>query len=80
VSSPKPDFAATVSFIRTSCEPGEDAAASIAQLRGRIADVVADRGLLPHVHDSFPEPWLRVKTAVAEKARGERVLPMRDFW
>ena len=69
-----------VEFVRTSCEDNEDAAASIAQLRERIADVVTRKDLLPHVHDSFPESWLRVKTAVAEKARDERVLPMRDFW
>ena len=73
----KEEYPQIVAFLRTSCDPGEKAAASIAALRQQIAETVSEH--LPHVADPIPLPWLRVKEAVAEMARNQRVLDMRDY-
>ncbi|MCP5119073.1 MAG: GTP-binding protein, partial [bacterium] len=73
------DYPSIVDFIRTSCDPGESAAASVRKLRETIAGTLANDPRLQHVRDSIPQPWLHVKKAVAELARKERVLKLQDF-
>ena len=73
------DYPSIVAFVRTSCEDGEFAAASIQKLREVIADSLANDKRLKHVRDPIPEPWLRVKGAVTKMARERKVLARRDF-
>ncbi len=73
------DYPGIIAFVRTSCDPGEEAAASIAELRQLIAQTLADDPRLKHVRDPIPDSWLRVKQAVADLARQERVLKLQDF-
>ena len=73
------DYPSIVAFVRTSCDPGDFAAASIQRLREVIAEMLANDERLKHVRDPIPEPWLRVKSAVAQMAREQRVLARRDF-
>ena len=73
------DYPSIVAFVRTCCDPGEFAAASIQKLREVIADSLANDERLKHVRDPIPQPWLRVKSAVARMAREQRVLERRDF-
>ncbi len=75
----KKEYPGIMAFVRTSCDPGPDAAASIAVLRQLIAQTLATDTRLKHVRDPIPDSWLRVKQAVAELARQERVLKLRDF-
>ncbi len=72
-------YPAIVGFVRTSCDPGEAAAASIARLRELIATQLTGNEQLKHVRDAIPQPWLRVKDEVTKLARQERVLASRDF-
>ena len=73
------DYPSIVAFVRTCCDPGEFAEACIQNLREVIAETLAKDERLKHVRDPIPEPWLRVKSAVAKKAREQRVLARRDF-
>jgi internalin A len=73
------DCPGIVGFLRTSCDPGEAAAASIAGLRQLIATQLIGNEQLKHVRDSILESWLRVKQGVTALARQERVLASRDF-
>lgn len=68
---------AIVDFVYTSCEATEYAAASIARLREVIAETLVGNERLKHVRDPIPHSWLRVKEAVSERAREQRVLPIR---
>jgi internalin A len=70
---------AIVDFVYTSCEATEYAAASIARLREVIAETLVGNERLKHVRDPIPHSWLRVKEAVSERAREQRVLPIREF-
>ena len=68
-----------VAFVRTSCDPGEFATASIQKLREVIAETLENDERLKHVRDPIPEAWLRVKSAVAKMAREQRVLERKHF-
>jgi GTPase SAR1 family protein len=68
-----------VAITRTSCNAGPRAAASIADLRKRIASTLALSPLLTHVRDPIPQSWLRVKDAIRDEASRRFVLPIRDF-
>jgi nucleoside phosphorylase/signal recognition particle receptor subunit beta len=72
-------YPAIVGFARTSCNAGEAAAKSIADLRAQIAATLSESARLQHVRDPIPKSWLRVKDAIAELARSRSVLPVRDF-
>jgi internalin A len=78
-SALRQDYPTIVAFVRTCCDAGEWAAATIQKLREVIADSLANDERLKHVHDNIPEPWLRVKSAVAKMAPEQRVLARRDF-
>ena len=73
------DYPSIVDFIRTSCDPGKRAAASIQKLRELIARTLAEDERLKYVRDPIPQPWLRVKKAVAKMAREQRVLERSKF-
>ena len=73
------DYPSIVSFVRTCCDPGELAAASIQKLREVIAETLENDERLQHVRDPIPEPWLRVKSAVAKMAREQKVLERKHF-
>ena len=73
------DYPSIAAFVRTSCDPGESSAATIQKLREVIADTLENDERLKHVRDPIPQPWLRVKSAVAQMAREQRVLARRDF-
>jgi len=75
----KQNHPAIAGFARTSCDPGEKAAASIARLRELVVEQLVGNQRLKHVRDPIPQPWLRIKEAVAERARHEHVLALRDF-
>lgn len=70
---------AIVVVARTSCNAGDIAAKSIAELRAQIATVLSESPRLQHVRDPIPRSWLRVKNAIAAKSRSGSVLPVRDF-
>ena len=73
------DHPAIVGFVRTSCNPDEAAAASIAGLRQLIATQLIGNEQLRHVRDPIPLPWLRVKEAVTALSRQQRVLTSREL-
>ena len=68
-----------VEFIRTSCDPGEEAAATIQALRGLITRTLTTHPRLKHIHESFPRRYLRVKEAVAALAKQETLLDRATF-
>ena len=68
-----------VEFIRTSCDKGEEAAATIQALRELITQTLATHDGLKHIHDPFPRPYLRVKEAVAALAKKETLLDRAKF-
>ena len=68
-----------VAFARTSCDSGEDAAATIAALRELIVNTLSNNPMLKHVRDSIPNSWLRVKSTIAELARQRSVMESRTF-
>jgi internalin A len=65
--------------VRTSCNAGAAAVASIAGLRAQIATTLGESARLKHVRDPIPQSWLRIKEAIAELARARSVLPVREF-
>jgi len=73
------DHPVIAGFVRTSCNVGEAAAASIARLRELIAATLSESARLKHVRDRIPQSWLRVKDEIAAQARARSVLPIRDF-
>jgi internalin A len=68
-----------VSFLRTSCDPGDWASASIERLRLKIVDTITQHENLKHVRDPIPANWLWVKSRVRELADQRAVLPYADF-
>jgi internalin A len=66
-------------FLRTSCNPGDWASASIERLRLKIVDIIMHHGKLEHVRDPIPANWLRIKSRVHELADQRAVLPHADF-
>jgi internalin A len=68
-----------VAFSRTSCDPGEWAANSIAALRQQIVEVIKDDSRLRHVRDPIPNNWLAIKNRVSRVATQRSVLPNADF-
>ena len=68
-----------VEFIPTSCDKGEEAAATIQALRELITQTLATHDGLKHIHDPFPRPYLRVKEAVAALAKKETLLDRAKF-
>ncbi len=68
-----------VTFIRTSCDPGEWAASSIEKLRAKTVDIITQNEHLKHVADPIPANWLRIKNRVRELADQRAVLPHADF-
>lgn len=75
----KREYPNIVAFVRTSCNPDGAAKASIAALRKLIAATLAYDSRLKHVRDGVPPAWFRVKGALAEMARKERVLSVREY-
>jgi internalin A len=73
------DYPGLVAIVNTTCNPGDLAERSIAGLRRLIATTLADDERLRHVRDPMPPAWLRVKHAIAELARQERIMPMGAF-
>ena len=68
-----------VAFVRTSCDAGASAAQSIAALRQVIADTLTGHDLLEDIRRPFPAPYLRIRNAVGERARNNRLLLQQDF-
>ena len=68
-----------VGFIRTSCDEGDEAAATIQALRELIAQTLATHPRLKHIHDPFPRPYLRVKETVAALAKDQNLLDRARF-
>ena len=68
-----------VDFIRTSCDEGEEAAATIQALRELITKTLADHPRLQHIHQPFPRPYLRVKETVAALAKKQNLLDRDKF-
>ena len=73
------EFPAIVDILRTSCNPGDWAAHSIAALRRTIAVTLGSDERLEHVRDPIPASWLRVKDSIEAISANEYVLPMVDF-
>ena len=68
-----------VDFIRTSCDKGDEAAATIQDLRELIAQTLATHPRLEHIHAPFPRPYLRVKETVAALAKDQNLLDRARF-
>jgi GTPase SAR1 family protein len=68
-----------VAFLRTSCDPGDWASASIERLRLKIVDIITQHENLKYVRDPIPASWLRIKSRVRELADQRAVLPHADF-
>ncbi len=68
-----------VDFIRTSCDKGDEAAATIQALRELIAQTLATHPRLKHIHEPFPQPYLRVKESVAALAKDQNLLDRARF-
>jgi small GTP-binding protein len=75
----KKDYPNVIKFVRTSCNPGEKAEKSIVKLRELIAKTLEKDERLQHIRDPLPASWLRVKHALTELAKQQRVLTLRDF-
>jgi small GTP-binding protein len=72
-------YPSITAFLRTSCDPGEWAGASIKELRRTIVETIVGNGRLGHVHDPIPENWLQIKDRVRALASERSVLPYADF-
>ena len=68
-----------VKVVRTSCNADGRSRASLDALRILIAATVNGDSRLRHVRDPIPQAWLRVKDAVTDLARQQRVLELRDY-
>ena len=68
-----------VTFLRTSCNPGEWAANSIAALRQKIVEVIRDDPRLKHARDPIPNNWLAIKSRLRELTPQRSVLPNAEF-
>ncbi len=66
-------------IVRTSCNDDPSSAAGIAALRELIAGTLASDERLQHVRDRIPRSWLRIKEAIAKRARDASVLPLKEF-
>ncbi|MCY1054925.1 COR domain-containing protein [Nannocystis sp. SCPEA4] len=68
-----------LAFIRTSCNPGEQAERTIARVRSAIVEALVGDPRLSHVRDRLPRAWRRVKDSVRALARDAKVLNHQDF-
>jgi internalin A len=66
-------------FLRTSTDPDQWAADSIAALRQKIVEIITKDDRLKHVRDNLPENWLSIKDRMRELAKQRSVLPRADF-
>lgn len=73
------DYPNVVGFVRTACNDDERSREMIAVLRRRIVAVLRDDPRLKHVRDPMPRAWLRIKDALAEAARRDKVLDGARF-
>lgn len=73
------DYPNVVGFVRTACNDDDRSREMIAALRRRIVAVLRDDPRLKHVRDPMPRAWLRIKDALAEAARREKVLDGARF-
>ena len=73
------DYPNIVGFLRTSCNPGDSAAQSIAALRAKIVEIIQNDPRLKHVRDPIPNNWLAIKTKVAEMAAKRALLNQSEF-
>ncbi len=73
------DYPNIVAFLRTSCDPDESSAQSIAALRAKIVETLTQDARLQHVRDGIPPSYLRIKQAIADLARKQRVLETTEF-
>ena len=64
----KAEFPNIVDFIRVSCNDDEHSRGQIAELGQKIARIVSNGDMLPHVQDPMPTSWLRVKKEIAAMA------------
>jgi hypothetical protein len=72
-------YPSIAAFLRTSCDPGDWAAASIEKLRKKIVEIITKNDCLKHVHDQIPTNWFQIKNQVRELAHQRAVLPHADF-
>jgi len=70
-------YAPIVAFHRTSCDPGNDE--KIDALKVLILSTIGDTGLMPDVQRGYPEPWWRIKDALAERARAQHYVHDHEF-
>jgi internalin A len=64
-----------MAFHRTSCDPGNDA--KVDALKALILRAIGDIELMPEVQRGYPEPWWRIKDALAKQARAQQYV--RDY-
>ncbi|WP_106089276.1 COR domain-containing protein [Enhygromyxa salina] len=73
------EWPSVVAFVRTSCNGDEVAGQTIKALKVKILETLQHDPRLAHVRDLLPNPWRRVKDAVAEFAEHQKVLSHLDF-
>lgn len=73
------DYPEVVGFLRTSCNDDAPSRRRVTALRHRIVEVIHGDLRLKHVRDRMPRAWLRIKDALAEKAKARKVIETREF-